>query len=76
MVAQYRSAVPGDENPSLIAFTDDIVKVAKALQESKTVVPLSIIGALHHAIEKRREVGNIYKASGAEDRSHGYFIER
>lgn len=76
MVAQYKSARPGDDNPRPITFTSDIVEVAKVLHESNTVVPLSIIGALHHAIEKRQEVGNIYKASGAEDPSHDHFVKR
>ncbi|KAF4779012.1 hypothetical protein HER10_EVM0000242 [Colletotrichum scovillei] len=76
MVAQYKSARPGDDNPRPITFTSDIVKVAKVLHESNTVVPLSVIGALHHAIEKRQEVGNIYKHSGAEDPSHDHFVKR
>ncbi|KAK1712626.1 uncharacterized protein BDZ83DRAFT_756990 [Colletotrichum acutatum] len=51
-------------------------EVGKVLHESNTVGPLSIIGALQHVIEKRQEVDNIYKSSGAEDPSHKHFIKR
>ncbi|KXH31612.1 hypothetical protein CSAL01_04609 [Colletotrichum salicis] len=78
MVAQYRSAVParGDDDLGPIKSTGDIVRIATALKESQTIVPLSIIGALGHAIDKRREVLEIYKALGAEDPSHKHFIKR
>ncbi|KAK1637846.1 hypothetical protein BDP81DRAFT_517686 [Colletotrichum phormii] len=78
MVAQYRSAVParGDDDSGPIQSTGDIVRIATVLKESQTIVPLSIIGALGHAIDKRREVLEIYKALGAEDPSHKHFIKR